>query len=94
LQPIAETAHVKTSDQLKGEAKATYNKLEKLSGPDFDRAYTSDMVKDHQKVAADYQKEQGQVKDPQLKTYVDNTLPVVQSHLRMAEEIKSNTASR
>jgi len=52
------------------------------------------MVKDHQKVAADYQKEQSQVKDPQLKTYVDNTLPVVQSHLRMAEEIKSNTASR
>ena len=32
LQPIAETAHVKTTAQLKSEAKATYNKLEKLGG--------------------------------------------------------------
>lgn len=42
LRPIAETAHVKVTDQLKGEAKSTYNKLEKLSGPDFDRVYISD----------------------------------------------------
>jgi len=61
--------------------------------PDFDRVYTNDMVKDHQKVAAGHQKEQGQVKDPQLMTYLDNTLRVVQSHLRMAKEIKSTTTS-
>ena len=42
--------------------------------PDFDRVYTNDMVNDHQKVAAGHQKEQGQVKDPQLMTYLDNTL--------------------
>ena len=48
-----------------------------LSGPNFDRNYISDMVKDHRKDAAEYRREQGQVKDPQLKTHVDNTLPVV-----------------
>jgi len=94
LRPIAGTAQIKIPDQLKGEAKARYNKLEKLSGPEFDRTYINDMVKDHQKDATEYQKEQGQVKDPQLKTYVDNTLPVVQSHFHMAEEIKNSTASR
>ena len=48
------------------------------------------MVTDHQKVAAAYQKEQSEVKNPQLKTYVDNTLPVVQSHFTMAEEVKKS----
>lgn len=52
------------------------------------------MVKAHRKDAAGYQKEKGQVKDSQLKTYVDNTLPVVQSHLGMAEEMQKTTSSR
>jgi putative membrane protein len=52
------------------------------------------MVKDHRKDAEGYQKAQGQVKDPQLKTYVDNTLPVVESHLSMAEEIQKATAKK
>lgn len=94
LKPIADAAYVGMPDQLKGEAKATYNVLEKLSGRNFDRMYISNMVIDHRKDAAEYQKEQSQVKDPQLKTYLDNTLPVVQSHLSMAEEIKKTTASR
>jgi putative membrane protein len=94
LKPIAEAANVKMPDQLKGEAMATYTELAKLSGPEFDRSYISDMVKAHRRDAAEYQKEKGQVKDPQLKTYVDNTLPVVQSHLGMAEEMQKTTASR
>ena len=88
LKPIADAAHVGMPNQLKGEAKAAYNKLEKLNGPNFDHSYITDMVTDHQKVAAEYQKEQSEAKNPQLKTYVDNTLPVVQSHLTMAEEVK------
>jgi putative membrane protein len=94
LKPIADAAHLGMSDQLEGEAKATYIKLERLSGPDFDRSYISGMVKDHRKDAAGYQKAQSQVKDPQLKIYVDNTLPVVQSHLSMAEEIQKAAAKR
>lgn len=66
LKPIADADHVGMSDQLKGEAKATYNELEKLSGTTFDRSYISDMVKDHRKDAAEYQKEKAQVKDPQF----------------------------
>ncbi|MGA8657701.1 MAG: DUF4142 domain-containing protein [Chthoniobacterales bacterium] len=54
----------------------------------------SDMVKDHRKDAAEYRREQGQVKDPQLKTHVDNTLPIAQSHLGMAEEIQKTIFGR
>jgi putative membrane protein len=51
LKPIADAANVKMPDQLKGEAMATYTELAKLSGPEFDRSYISDMVKAHRKDA-------------------------------------------
>ena len=49
IKPIADAASVSMADQLKGEGKATYTELEKLSGPIFDRNYISDMAKDHRK---------------------------------------------
>jgi putative membrane protein len=94
LKPIADAANIKISDQLKGDAKVTYNELEKLSGSKFDHRYVSAMVRDHRKDAAEYQKAQSFVKNPQLKTYVDNTLPIVQHHLTMAEGMENKTAAR
>jgi putative membrane protein len=81
-------------DHLTGKAKVAYDKLDKLSGTDFDRSYINDMVKDHEEVAAQYKKEQDTVKDAALKGYVDNTLPVVESHLAMAKDIQKTVASR
>jgi putative membrane protein len=93
LRKIAEAANVKTSDRLIGEAKTAYDKLEKLSGPEFDHAYISDMVKDHEQVAPEYKKEQSIAKNADLKAYVDQTLPVVQSHLSMAQEIQKTATN-
>ena len=87
-------ADVTVPDHLTGAAKTAYDKLEKLSGTDFDRTYINDMVKDHEEVAAQYKKEQGTAKDAALKGYVDKTLPVVESHLAMAKEIQKTTANR
>ena len=36
----------------------------------------------------------GEVKNPELKTYVENTLPVVQNHLSMAEAVKKSISNR
>ena len=94
LKAIADAAHIGISDRLEGESKAAYEKLEKLDGSSFDRSYISDMVTDHQKAAAEYEKERGEVKSPNLKAYVDNTLVAVQNHLSMAEEVQKNITSR
>jgi putative membrane protein len=94
LKPIAEAANVKMSDQLKGEAKQSYDELAKLSGAKFDQMYLSTMLKDHEKDAAAYKKEQAEVKNSQLKTYVNNTLPVVEHHLTMVQKMAKPMASR
>jgi putative membrane protein len=64
--------------------------LENLSGPDFDRAYMKDMVKDHKNAVAEFKKEAAKGRDPELRNYAAQSLPVLEEHLQMAEQTKSN----
>lgn len=69
--------------------KKTYDKLAKLNGAAFDKAYVNDMVKDHAKDVAAYKKAQGMVKDADLKKYVDDTLPVIEHHYQMIKDLQT-----
>jgi len=95
------TDHTKASDELKSVAtkkgitlpagptskdKATAAKLSKLSGAEFDQAYMKDMVADHEKDVAEFQKEADSGSDPDLKSWAGTTLPTLQEHLKMARE--------
>jgi putative membrane protein len=71
---------------LKGQEKSTYERLSKLNGAAFDRAYMEDMVKDHEKDVKEFEKEATSGKDPDLKAFADRTLPTLQDHLKMAKE--------
>ena len=74
--------------QLTAEPKTVYDRLSKLSGSQFDKLYVQTMVQDHQKDAGEYRTESTKVKDPQLKTYVTQTLPVVEQHLNHIKRIQ------
>ena len=70
----------------KDEAK-TSNDLSKKTGAAFDKAYMSDMVKDHEKDAKEFENATKKVQDPDLKNWATKTLTVVQDHLKMAKDI-------
>ena len=91
LKPIADATHVQWPTQLTGEPKAIYDRLAKLSGPQFDKLYVQTMVQDHQKDAVEYRAESTKVKDPQLKTYVSQTLPVVEQHLNHVRQLQKSS---
>jgi putative membrane protein len=65
---------------------AMYDKLNKLSGPQFDRQFASSMVKDHKKDIAEYQKE-AKRKDGQVSDYAKQSLPTLQKHLQLAQSL-------
>jgi putative membrane protein len=88
LKPIADSAHVPWPTQLTAEPKTVYDRLSKLSGSQFDKLYVQTMVQDHQKDVGEYRTESTKVKDPQLKTYVTQTLPVVEQHLNHIKRIQ------
>jgi putative membrane protein len=66
---------------------ATYDRLSKLNGAAFDRAYARDMVKDHETDVAAFQKEANTGRDDSLKGFASETLPTLQDHLKQAKEM-------
>lgn len=67
---------------------AIKDRLSKLSGEQFDKAYMRDMVKDHKKDVAAFQNESNAGKDTDVKTFASETLPTLQDHLKEAETIE------
>jgi len=61
--------------------------LDKKTGKDFDKAYMSAMVDGHQSAVNDFEKNTDN-KDPDVKAWVDKTLPTLKMHLDSAKAIK------
>lgn len=65
------------------------DRLGKLSGPDFDKAYMAHAVREHKKDVKEFQKAANDATDPDLKAFAANTLPTLQEHLQMAENTEA-----
>ena len=65
------------------------DRLQGLSGPQFDRQYLQAMVMDHRKDVQAFRQEaqNGQVQP--LKSYANNMLPIIEQHLAEAEQLAS-----
>jgi putative membrane protein len=85
LKALATNKGIALPTEMAEDHKKTAAGLAKLSGKDFDRAYIADMVADHEKDVAEFEKAMQEVKDPDLQAWVSKTLPTLQEHLRMAK---------
>jgi putative membrane protein len=89
LKGIASKMNVTVPDKVSAKHQAKIDKMSKMSGAAFDTAYIKGMVEDHEKTAAEFEKARGQVKNEDLKKFIDDTLPVVKSHLEMVKKMQS-----
>lgn len=64
------------------------DKLEKKSGPEFDKAYRKQMVATHKKAVSLFDNESRNGKDADVKAWAAQTLPKLQEHGGMAEALK------
>lgn len=87
LKQLASNKGVTLPTQPAAEEEKTSNDLSKKSGTAFDKAYMSDMVKDHNKDVQEFKKAANEVQDPDLKSWVSKTLPVIEDHLKQAKQI-------
>jgi len=81
LKALAKTKNITLPDSVNSESKDTAKKLTEKSGADFDKAYVSAMVDDHKKDVAKFEDASKNLKDADLKAFVDKTLPVLKGHL-------------
>lgn len=93
LKTTAEKEGMTLPSDMNVKQQAMYDKLSKLSGPAFDRAFAKDMVADHEQDVKEFQKEANSGKDEQIKQFASRTLPVIQGHLDKIKSIQSNLGS-
>lgn len=66
------------------------DKLQKLSGAEFDRAFMKQMVEDHKKVVSEFEKHAKDAKDADVKAFASKTLPALREHLQMAQSLNDS----
>lgn len=97
LKQIASKEQISVPDSLDSKHQSRVEKLSKLSGADFDRAYIKDQLKDHQKDVQEFQTEAQSGNDPEVKSFASKTLPTLQEHLSMVKDLdkgKKATAAK
>jgi putative membrane protein len=58
-----------------------------------DKAYVAEMVKDHEKVTAEFEKASKTAQNPELKSFAATTLPVLKTHLKHIKAIAAGKSS-
>jgi putative membrane protein len=101
--------HTKTSTQLKAilasksglampktvdaEHRALLSRLRAASGATFDRLYTQQQLEAHQQAVMLFTSESQSGKDSDLKNFAGQTLPTLQQHLSMAQQLQKGGAA-
>ncbi|MBZ5585685.1 MAG: DUF4142 domain-containing protein [Acidobacteriia bacterium] len=89
LKSIAAKEGVTLPTTVSAKDQATRDRLSKLNGAEFDRAYMADMVKDHRMDVAEFRREADHGTDPDVKAFAAKTLPTLENHLKLAETTDS-----
>jgi putative membrane protein len=87
LKPLLQQKSMTAPETLEGKDKAVYDRLSKLSGDAFDRAYMRHMVEDHEKDVKLFKREAASGSDQELKQFASSTLPTLEKHLQDARQI-------
>jgi putative membrane protein len=87
LKQAAAMARIAVPSETPKKAKKAQDKLSKLSGAEFDRAYAKMMVSDHKVDVKDFENEARNGAIPAVRSFAANTLPTLKEHLKLAEEL-------
>lgn len=86
-KPVAEKAGVPMPADVNPMQKAQYNKLQGLSGTQFDRAYAKDNVLDHKTILKKGKAEAASTQNSDMKTLTSMQEPIITDHTQKAEAL-------
>jgi putative membrane protein len=89
---VANALGVSPPTQPDERRRAAYDKLSRLSGPEFDRQFVADIIEDH---VAEIRKFESEAKrNDQAADYAKQALPTLRKHLQMAESLSGSTTGQ
>jgi putative membrane protein len=93
LMPIAQQDRVGAPEATDKEHGSSLAKLQSLNGPAIDRVFVQMQIEDHKKDVQYLQKEASTAKDPQLKSFIQKTLPALERPPQMALQIEGELST-
>jgi putative membrane protein len=93
LQELATQKGAAVPTEMSRKEDATIQHLESLSGAAFDKAFAEHMVKGHKHAIKEYKSAAKDMSDADLRTLAETTLPVLEEHLSIAEQLEKTVKS-
>ena len=87
LATVAETIGVTLAATPSAGDRARKDELEKLSGAKLNKTYLRDELAGHKQVISAFESEIEHGQDQAVKNYASQTLPTLQDHIRIAEDV-------
>ena len=88
LAQLASTKGVTIPSEMEVKATKAKERLEKLTGKSFDEAFVKQMVEDHKDTIKLFEEASKSATDNDVKSFATSTLPTLQQHLKMAEDLE------
>lgn len=87
IQDLAKANGVTLPSQPGSAASSLRQQLSKDSGAQFDQTYIQHMLSGHKQAIATFENEIEHGQNPAFKSYAESALPVIQGHIRIAEDV-------
>jgi putative membrane protein len=94
LKEAARKEGISLPQEMDAKEREAFDRLSKLSGAEFDKAYAQDMVKDHQEDIAEFTSEANGGHKDAIRSFASDTLPTLKDHLKLARAMRQSTMSR
>lgn len=90
LKQLAESKNMTLPTSVSSKQQSAYDKLNGMSGADFDKAFMKQMVKDHESAVKLFQKQSEKGEDADAKAFAAKTLPTLRMHLQTAKTMNDS----
>jgi len=90
LKDVASKENIPIAEALDSKRQSRVDKISKLSGEDFDKAYVKEELKDHEAEVRDFSAEAQSGADSNLKAFASNMLPTLQQELDQVKNLNKS----
>jgi putative membrane protein len=90
LKSLAARYRIVLPANVNAKQRATYDRLARLRGASFDRAYMREMVADHRKTVTLFMDRANTGRNSEVREWAAEKLPALRHHLAMARETRSD----
>jgi putative membrane protein len=87
LKALAQKSNLTWPTELDAKHKTVRDRLTKMSGEAFDRAYMQEMVAGHRTAVNAFKMEAKNGKNPDIQAWASKTLPTIEDHFKQAQDI-------